>query len=114
MSAIPSIAMTFPNGITDHLILNQHNDECNYLGHLEKDQDVCVAMTGCLGQDHVEFTILSRTFENPHFLWHKDGSVEQLRTVNEVCNMNFSLDLLFSEYNFKLALWVRVKIYRDR
>ena len=79
----------FPNGITDHLILNQHNDECNYLGHLEKDQDVCVAMTGCLGQDHVEFTILSKAFENPHFLWHKDGSVEQLRTVNEVCNMSF-------------------------
>ena len=89
MSDIPSIAITFPNGITDHLILNQHNDECNYLGHLEKDQDVCVAMTGCLGQDHVEFTILSKAFENPHFLWHKDGSVEQLRTVNEVCNMSY-------------------------
>ena len=67
MSSIPAIAMTFPDGITDHLILNQHNDECNYLGHLEKDQDVCVAMTGCLGQDHVEFTILSQAFENPHF-----------------------------------------------
>merc|ERR1711879_583376 len=79
----PSISVKFPNGYSDNLILTRHNDECNFLGHLEMDMDACVAMTGCLGQDHVELTILSKHSETPHMRWHKNGEVSMVKKVHE-------------------------------
>ena len=90
----PNVLVTFPDGYTDRLVLRKHffnekdrmEDEshCNYLGHLAKETDACVAMTGCLGAVHVllskfyldflitHFTqILSRFFNNslyPNFI----------------------------------------------
>ena len=60
----PHLSVTFPDGYTDNLILSKHseddNDLCHYFGRLEKEREACVAMTGCLGQEDVEFTILSK------------------------------------------------------
>ena len=85
INGVPSVSVHFPNGHTDKLILDKHEGECNYLGHLEKDSDACVAMTGCLGRDPVEFTILSRHAEgNPHLTWHPEGHVEVMKKVHEV------------------------------
>ena len=81
----PSVSITFPNGYTDTLALTQHfggleNDEevenCNYIGHLVNETEACVAMTGCPGQDDLQFTILSMSLDSPMYVWKKDGSVE--------------------------------------
>ena len=59
----PKIRVTFPDGYIDNLVLWKHyfndedrknsDDHCNYVGHLENEKDACVAMTGCLGSDHI-------------------------------------------------------------
>ena len=83
---IPEIAITFPNGHQDELILEKHfpNDEarlenkehCNYFGHLKNDLDACVAVTGCYGQDNLDFTIMSEYISGPNmFVLEKDGQV---------------------------------------
>ena len=59
----PSILVTFPDGYKDKIVLRKHffneedrveknenDDSCNYLGHLFKETQACVAMTGCLGK----------------------------------------------------------------
>ena len=87
---IPEIAITFPDGRQDELILEKHfpNDEarleneehCNYFGHLKNDLDACVAVTGCYGQDDLEFTIMSKNILGFNmFVLEKDG---QLRAVH--------------------------------
>ena len=82
----PSITVTFPDGYTDTLILNKHinneedrsdqNEDCNSIGQLAKE-DVCVAMTGCPGQEPLEFTIhSSHATDSNMFRWNLDGNVE--------------------------------------
>ena len=45
----------------------------------------CVAMTGCIGEEDVEFTILSTHATNsPMFKWTKEGKVEVVEKSNEV------------------------------
>ena len=45
----------------------------------------CVAMTGCIGEEDVEFTILSTHAKNsPMFKWTKEGKVEVVEKSNEV------------------------------
>jgi hypothetical protein len=52
-------------------------EACNYIGHLKKDPEACVAMTGCVGLEDVEFTILSdHATESPMFKWTKEDTVE--------------------------------------
>merc|ERR1739848_732643 len=58
---LPSISVKFPDGYTDRLILwkhyfneedrmkNEHTDDCHYFGHLAKEKEACVAVTGCMG-----------------------------------------------------------------
>merc|ERR1719414_1637923 len=68
-NAIPEIQITFPNGHQDNLILHKHysselqknssKEYCHYLGHLEKDVQACVAVTGCIGEE-MDFTISSQ------------------------------------------------------
>ena len=89
----PSIMVTFPDGYSDKIILRKHNhnekdkneNECSYYGHLFKEKETCVAMTGCVGSEDVEFTILSTHNEVSHtFKWSKEGDVHILtlsRTV---------------------------------
>merc|ERR1712029_670507 len=75
----PHITVTFPNGQTDALILENRGsgDNCHYVGHLKHERQACVAVTGCLGREDMEFTILSRhATQSPMWKWKTDGSVE--------------------------------------
>jgi len=79
---IPNIFVTFPDGYSDNLVLNRFYSEneadgCHFLGHLENEQEACVAMTGCIGSEDVEFTIMSEHApETSLFKWKIDGNVE--------------------------------------
>ena len=89
----PSLSITFPDGYTDTLILNKYysnaedelvrvaeKEHCNFLGKLVKE-DVCVAMTGCPGQDDLEFTILSAHATNGGlYRWNQDGNVQVIES----------------------------------
>ena len=90
MSDIPNIDIVFPDGHEDRMILKRHyvadDDEdtqelnCNFLGHLEKDKDACLAVTGCPGQN-MEFTIHStHNIETNKYIMYPSGNVELVRT----------------------------------
>ena len=95
----PSVAITFPDGYTDTLVLNHYyySDEedinvqagCHFLGHLANDHDACVAMTGCIGQEDVELTIMSEhASDSGLYKWNKDGTIEIINhplTVTKFC-----------------------------
>ena len=52
-------------------------NECIFMGHLEKETSACIAMTGCPGLEDVEFTIFSKHAGKSGVMkWSKDGSVE--------------------------------------
>ena len=79
----PSISIAFPDGYTDNMILSKSDDEdleendCIFMGHLERETSACIAMTGCPGLEDVEFTIFSKHAERSGVMkWSKDGSVE--------------------------------------
>ena len=84
--------MTFPDGYEDRLILWKHylneedrlsDIECNYIGHLSHEINACVAMTGCLGLDDIELTILSTHIPNSiGFIWTKEGKVHMINVSN--------------------------------
>ena len=126
----PIIAVTFPNGHSDTLVLTQFVDgdgsqkpatsggiffpteipeipesesrdggiffpteipeipeprDCRYIGHLRSEPEACLAMTGCVGSEDVEFTILSEHApESGMFKWNIDGQVENLENPFEV------------------------------
>ena len=96
----PSVAITFPDGHKDTLLLNMfHGNEkdqkdgeewCFYNGHLEKEPEACVAMTGCVGLEDVEFTIFSGHSESKIFKWTKDGNVEVINDLIEVSYFSIS------------------------
>ena len=86
----PSVSVTFPDGYQDNLVLSRFdaNDEdrmasvehCNFIGHLENEPEACVAMTGCVGSQDVQFTILSKHApKSSTFKWTKDGNVELMK-----------------------------------
>ena len=84
-SSPPKISITFPDGYTDNLILDHFYPEedkiegCQFIGHLEKEQEACVAMSGCIGSEDVQFTIMSdHVTESSLLKWKKDGSVEHI------------------------------------
>ena len=62
-AGVPSISIAFPDGYNDNMILNKLDDEdveeneCIFMGHLEKETSACIALTGCPGRDDVELTI---------------------------------------------------------
>merc|ERR1739838_572865 len=87
----PSIVVTFPDGYQDALVLskfyaNKQNriaskERCHYIGHLANELSACVAMTGCVGSQDVQFTILSKHAPNSStFKWSKDGKVELMKS----------------------------------
>ena len=87
----PNIFVTFPDGYSDNLVLNRFYSEneadgCHFLGHLENEQEACVAMTGCIGSEDIEFTILSEHApETSLFKWKIDGNVEVIEHPFKVC-----------------------------
>jgi len=87
LDGAPSISIAFPDGYEDTLILNKfypndkdrmsRKERCHYTGHLANEPEACVAMTGCLGSEDVEFTILSKHAAKSNLLkWTKEGHVE--------------------------------------
>ena len=84
----PNIAVTFPNGHRDTLVLRRYqprpadrmaeaDTSCRYIGKLANDPSACVALTGCPGQDDVELTIMSSHATGSSLLkWNRDGSIE--------------------------------------
>ena len=85
----PNVQITFPNSYTDKLILNRYylNEEeeqagaehCNYVGYLEVEREACVAMTGCLGKENIEFTIMSANLPESSYKWNLNGEVEVVK-----------------------------------
>merc|ERR1711997_658303 len=64
----PSIDVTFSDGYQDTLILNKYY--ANEVG-------ACVAMTGCVGSEDLDLTILStHSGDSAMFKWTKEGNVE--------------------------------------
>merc|ERR1712241_829297 len=56
-----------------------NEERCHYFGHLANEPEACVAMTGCVGSEDVEFMILSAHSHGSHILkWTKEGNVEIL------------------------------------
>merc|ERR1711935_1325928 len=106
-NGVPSVAVTFPDGHSDVLLLDKfyaneedrmikghqgipNVEQCVYFGHLANEPEACVAMTGCPGSEDVEFTILSTHNEVSHtFKWSKEGDVQILsRTDNDDDGIN--------------------------
>jgi len=105
-NGVPSVAITFPNGHSDIILLDKYyaNEEdrmikenqgvpnveqCIYFGHLVKEPEACVAMTGCVGSEDVEFTILSAHNTGSHmFKWSKEGEVQILSSMNNEDDSN--------------------------
>ena len=86
----PSVTVTFPDGYQDTLILSKFytneeerleeeedtEDTCAYVGHLANEPEACVAMTGCFGQEDVEFSIASsHAADSGTYSWNMDGTV---------------------------------------
>ena len=90
---IPRVEVTFADGFTDTLILRRYSSNkkftevnCNFVGHLAKEKDALVAMTGCLGEEDVELTIQSvRASPSNSWIWTKEGNVEALISTSKVC-----------------------------
>ena len=91
----PTVAVTFSDGYTDTLVLNRYysseedrmlgSEEYHFIGYLAKEQDACVAMTGCVGSEDIDLTIMSRhATESSMFKWTKDGHVEIIESPFKV------------------------------
>jgi len=89
--SIPSIDVTFANGVQDSLVLErfypteqsrmERKLSCNFFGHLRDEETACVAVTGCPGDD-MYFTINSKNSgARSMFILHKDGSVEVVESA---------------------------------
>ena len=70
--APPNVAVYFPGGRKDYLVLTKHKSgpdeidrievDCRYTGHLAGEPGACAAVTGCVGREDVELTILSSQY----------------------------------------------------
>ena len=125
-NGVPSVSIEFPDGYKDALLLNKFygNEEdrmanvqrCHYIGHLVNEPEACVAMTGCLGSEDVELTILSTHATKAHaFKWTKDNNVEILDSSSNVkikVSILFTYLNIFSTYNqcFHLGFTVWISV----
>ena len=90
---IPSITITFPNGVQDALVLErfypteqsqmEKKISCNFIGSLENENTACVAVTGCPGEE-MAFTIKSKHSENIGYILHQDGELELVESAFKV------------------------------
>ena len=96
LDGIPNIDITFPDGHQDNFVLERHymsetermaqKMHCNFIGHLAKDTDACVAVTGCIG-DEMEFTVNSKhAGESNKFVLRKNGELELVESPFKVSN----------------------------
>ena len=92
--AIPEIGIVFPDGRKDSLVLERHyaspeariagEEHCNFFGHLKNDASACVAVTGCYGEEDMEFTINSRDLETNMYILKKNGNFEAIQSKLKV------------------------------
>ena len=103
---IPSIDITFSNGVKDSLVLErfypseqsriERKPSCNFFGHLENEKSACVSVTGCAGQDDMAFTINSRNGGSTNmYILHKDGHLELVESAFKV-----SQDLFYNSKQY--------------
>ena len=103
---IPSIDITFPNGVKDSLVLErfypseqsrmERKPSCNFFGYLENEKSACVSVTGCPGQDDMAFTINSRNGGSTNmYILHKDGHLELVESAFKV-----SQDLFYNSKQY--------------
>ena len=86
--------VTFPDGHTDTLILkhffpeeNRREGQCHFIGHLEREQEACVGLAGCIGSEDAEFTFMSEHAPGSGmYKWRIDGTVETIPHPFEVSN----------------------------
>jgi len=89
---IPTIDITFPNGMKDSMVLERfypseeskmaRTPSCNFFGHLLSDKTACVSVTGCAGQDNMEFTINSvNSGPSNMYILHKNGDLEMVESA---------------------------------
>jgi len=86
----PTVTVQFPDGYTDTLVLSRYYsseedrmagaEECHYIGHLANEREACAAMTGCVGSEDIDFTIMSSHAASSMFKWTKDGKVEVIES----------------------------------
>ena len=90
----PTVTVQFPDGYTDTLVLSRYYsseedrmagaEECHYIGHLANEREACAAMTGCVGSEDIDFTIMSSHAASSMFKWTKDGKVEVIESPFKV------------------------------
>ena len=91
----PTVTVEFPDGYSDTLVLNRYfsseedrmntADECHYIGYLAKETNACVAMTGCIGSEDINLTIMSSHAKSSFmFKWKKDNHVEIIESPFKV------------------------------
>ena len=106
--AIPDIDIIFPDGRMDSMVLERHyaspearmmgEKHCNFFGHLKNDASACVAVTGCSGQEDMEFTINSRDLETNMYILRKKGNFEALQSKLKVCVLFSIFTVFFLHY----------------
>lgn len=112
--AIPKIEITFPNGHVDKMILQRfYSNEaerqdrkltCNFIGHLEKESTACVAVTGCLDQDDLEMTVMSKhAGPNSMIVLRKDNTIEII--ANPLSNPNVKVEAARVPEHVRNAGW---------
>ena len=110
MDEIPNIAIAFPDGSTDTLVLEKYysNDDdrkagakhCNFIGHLAKETDACVGVTGCSDSGKIEFTIMSSHLRgSPMFRWTKGFGKSGENKVERVIHP-YMVNIYFLYWNF--------------
>ena len=106
--SIPSIDVTFDDGLTDTIVLRKftfHEEDrleslenCNYFGHLASDESACLSVTGCVGLEPLDFTIMGE--KGGLYRWNLDGSVTQIKR-SELVSTPFSfLVHIFRDFIF--------------
>jgi hypothetical protein len=94
LSGIPSIDVTFANGVQDSLVLErfypteqsrmERKLSCNFFGHLRNEETACVSVTGCPGNE-MSFMINSKNSgARSMFIMNKDGNVEVVESAFKV------------------------------
>ena len=92
---VPSIAITFANGVKDSMVLERfyptqesrmaRTPSCNFIGHLENEKTACVSLTGCASSDDLHFTINSKNSGSSNmYILHKDGNLELVESAFKV------------------------------
>ena len=118
----PSVSIAFPDGYKDTLVLERYyaNEEermerteaCHYIGHLANEPEACVAMTGCVGSDDVQFTIMSaHATDSPMYKWTKEGIVEIIESPFKVIYLLFIFNKVWIITNLEVFLFIQAIMY---